>query len=97
VALMLFHSIGASEMTQNQAVDPLPQEALEDLHAIEKQMRDLQEKLKKLPEWRASLAVDLIESTLDGYRFGLFDVSCIPYKPKNFKHWSDVDPRSRAI
>jgi hypothetical protein len=72
--------------------DPLSNEMFAELKAVEEQLLKVQEKLKALPGWRASKGVDFIEKTLEEYSFGLFDLSQYPWKPADFKHWTEKQP-----
>jgi hypothetical protein len=60
-----------------------------ELRAIEKQLLEVQERLKALPGWRASVGVEFIEKTLDDFGQSLFDLACYPRKPADFQHWSE--------
>jgi len=57
--------------------------------AAEQALCRLQRKLAALPGWRESLAWEAVERALGELYDGMWDASCLPHMPSDFKHWRE--------
>jgi len=61
----------------------------QELWAAEQALYRLQRKLASLPGWRESLAWEAVERALQELGEGMWDAFCLPYMPRDFKHWRE--------